>query len=186
MSRYLLTCACGKPVAVEIGQAGGQVRCECGARLDVPTLRRLRHLPVEPVAAPPASRTWQPRYGLVAALVALAFVLGAACCGVWLSEPRIERVDLEQAYQVALQRIDNMTPAEWWNLWNYRYRPELERVFNVYQKRLLPPQIQEQAKKRRVERALLILAAVSAAAAATVALWPVNQTRRQGDRETRK
>ena len=46
MTKYLLTCECGKTVPVEVGQAGEQVACQCGAKLDVPPLRKLRHLPV--------------------------------------------------------------------------------------------------------------------------------------------
>ena len=45
MTKYLLTCECGKTVTVDIGQAGEQVACQCGAKLDVPPLRKLRHLP---------------------------------------------------------------------------------------------------------------------------------------------
>jgi len=43
-SQYLLPCACGKKVPVEPPQAGGLVRCECGAELEVPTLLALRRL----------------------------------------------------------------------------------------------------------------------------------------------
>ena len=54
MSTYLLTCDCGKTVPVEIGQAGGQVTCSCGTQLDVPTLRKLRHLPAAATAEEPS------------------------------------------------------------------------------------------------------------------------------------
>ena len=46
MTKYALTCECGNTLSVEIGQAGEQVICQCGAKLDVPPLRKLRHLPV--------------------------------------------------------------------------------------------------------------------------------------------
>ena len=40
--RYSVLCKCGRDVAVQASQAGSELTCQCGARLDVPPLSRLR------------------------------------------------------------------------------------------------------------------------------------------------
>jgi hypothetical protein len=139
----------------------------------------LRHLPVETVDQPLVSRAWRPRNGFVAAFVALAVILAATAGAVWLTEPKVAQIDLTNMHQNVQQRIDQMTPAEWWDMWTYRYRPEVERGFTVYESRMSPAQLQEQTKKRLIEKALLIVAAIAAAVAGIAALWPAGQTRRR-------
>jgi hypothetical protein len=53
MPQYLLPCTCGEKVRVEPAQAGGQIACQCGKLLTVPTLRGLRAL----AEAPPDQST---------------------------------------------------------------------------------------------------------------------------------
>src|SRR5450432_3398339 len=69
MSQHLLTCVCGRQLPVELGQAGEQLRCECGTNISVPTLRQLRQLPVAAEVAPAqvAKRAWGARQGAIAA-----------------------------------------------------------------------------------------------------------------------
>ena len=45
MAKYLVPCVCGRQHAVDTGQAGESLVCECGATVAVPTLRQLRELP---------------------------------------------------------------------------------------------------------------------------------------------
>ncbi len=44
--KYLLPCSCGKTVPIEPSQAGGNVRCECGQTLKIPSLLQIKKLPV--------------------------------------------------------------------------------------------------------------------------------------------
>jgi hypothetical protein len=39
---YRVPCQCGKELTVSAGQAGSQIPCECGAIVDIPTIRELR------------------------------------------------------------------------------------------------------------------------------------------------
>jgi hypothetical protein len=48
MPDHLLACSCGQKVRVANAQAGGQVACNCGKLLSVPTLRGLRDLELAP------------------------------------------------------------------------------------------------------------------------------------------
>ena len=43
--KYLLSCTCGKDVPIETAQAGGNVLCDCGLSLKVPTLLQIKKLP---------------------------------------------------------------------------------------------------------------------------------------------
>ena len=51
---HLLTCRCGRKIAVSRSQAGQELSCECGQRLQVPTLRGFAELPIAPSETLPA------------------------------------------------------------------------------------------------------------------------------------
>jgi hypothetical protein len=72
--RYLLSCRCGRELPVNRRQAGETVHCQCGALLEVPTLRRLTSLPRadEPAPAAPPSGDWGWRHRL--------WLLGTVVC----------------------------------------------------------------------------------------------------------
>lgn len=56
---YLVPCTCGKKVRVRARQAGEQVTCECGATVNVPTIRGLKQLEtvVDEAAGPAVQRS---------------------------------------------------------------------------------------------------------------------------------
>jgi hypothetical protein len=58
-ARYLVACRCGANFAATPGQAGQDVRCECGQIIAIPLLRELRALP--PAAAPATAGSNQTR-----------------------------------------------------------------------------------------------------------------------------
>jgi hypothetical protein len=159
-------------VPVDAGQAGGHVVCECGKKLEVPTLRRLRHLPLEEQAAAKTRTAWRPKFGAVAAFLIPAVLLTAVSVGLRISEPKVLPVNLTGAHEYVLERIDQMTPAEWWQWWTYRYRPDTLQGFTVLENQLPPEQAQQVAKKRLVQNVLLSLAALFAGAGMVAALWP--------------
>ncbi len=108
--KYLLSCAsCGTAHTIETAQAGETIRCDCGANLDVPTLRGIRGLPLAPDDAPPES-TWQPGYGLMF-LGGLAIVFGLvvqAYLGATAPKVDPDRVRRE---------AELLTPAASWDVW---------------------------------------------------------------------
>ena len=64
--KYLLPCSCGQDVPVETSQAGGNLLCRCGLSVQVPTLLKIKKLPLAgetpdqssaAVDAPPVSPT---------------------------------------------------------------------------------------------------------------------------------
>lgn len=108
-TRYLLECRCGKSLAVDAGQAGRSVRCECGAALDVPPMRQLVHLPSADAAADQRP-LWTARQGLV--FLGLVILVGAATfCGylAW-KYPQLDEVQIRR-------EVDDLTLSEAWRNW---------------------------------------------------------------------
>jgi hypothetical protein len=76
---YLLECRCGKTVPVSASQAGGEVRCACGSKVDVPPLRTLRKLPIAEASTLAEGPTWTGRqrlWVLGGVLIVAGIVLG--------------------------------------------------------------------------------------------------------------
>jgi hypothetical protein len=89
--RYLFPCRCGQKHPVETRQAGQTIRCSCGVRLEVPTLRKILLLEKE-VTHPQPQRP--SRGGLKYRLMMLGLVvlllsigLGAFIWTQWPSPP---------------------------------------------------------------------------------------------------
>lgn len=79
---YLLPCACGRELEVDVSQAGSDIVCECGSSVGVPTIRQLKQLKVsrtQPVIAAATRPGWTATQGtvfslsLLVAIVALVF-----------------------------------------------------------------------------------------------------------------
>src|SRR3990172_6902551 len=105
MQKYLIPCACGRQLAVEAGQAGESLLCECGTTVVVPTLRQLRTLPAvrEEVRAA-SGRSWGFRQGAmtVSLLVATACLVIAGASR--YSEAPVPAID-PAAYAQKVDRL---------------------------------------------------------------------------------
>jgi hypothetical protein len=183
MSAYLITCECGKNVPVEIGQAGGQIVCTCGTRLDVPPLRKLRHLPVAAPAGDQTRAAWNTRKGLITGSLIVATVLASIALWLRISEPSMPKVDPQTHQRLVDRGIEALTPVQAWQRWIDVYTHLAEHGFSEFVDPRAPAIEQHIAKRRFLEQILAAIAGVSAAIALAAALWP-NTTRRQGDKET--
>jgi hypothetical protein len=190
MTRYLLSCQCGNQLSVEVGQAGERVTCRCGKALDVPPLRKLRHLPPEEAAAVArGGPSWNVRYGIIAAFLILATTLAVWALWSRLTEPHVAPFDPRIREQRVEEDLEHMTPGQGWQVWIERYRPLAERGFSELQHPHAAAIEQFVAEQRFLQRMLLAAAGVFVVFAAIAALWPraeTSQTRRQGDKETRR
>jgi hypothetical protein len=72
MADYLLPCSCGRKVPISTRHAGQTVRCQCGAELEVPTLRGLADLERSEPSGPTTHRAWDNRHRVI-----FAFLVGA-------------------------------------------------------------------------------------------------------------
>jgi hypothetical protein len=172
LSTYLLTCGCGKTVPVEIGQAGGQVACSCGAQLDVPPLRKLRHLPVAATEKDRLPSSWSARKGIIACGLIVAGILAAASLWSRLTEPTIPPFDPVEYEHSVDTHLKSLTPAEGWYRWVDHYRPLAERGYAEFVYRDTAAVQQTIIGKRFFQKMMLILAAICAAIAAAAAIWP--------------
>ena len=114
MARYLLPCSCGKQIPVESVQAGQTVTCQCGNRLEVPTMRGLAALARAEDARDTdraTDGTWSSGKGLALA----GFLLAAVSIGTatYLYVTRPKPVD----YTGSREAIIDMPAAEALQFW---------------------------------------------------------------------
>ena len=109
MPDYLLPCECGREVIVSRAQAGGEVTCECGAKLSVPTLRGLAQLRPAPVSTGATRRNWDDRHrvGFLLALGAVSCLLVAGY--LWASLPPVAAQPSQQEFT---ELVENAKPDE--------------------------------------------------------------------------
>lgn len=184
MTTYLVTCECGKKVPVQSGQAGEQVSCVCGKQVNVPPLRMMRHLPVAEQEVSQPGATWDSRKGVAAAGLIAAGILAAIAAWSRYSEPVVPTFPTDHESTVS-EALDTIKPVEGWQMWVEGYRPLAVSGFAQFRHPHAEAIEAYIAKKRFLQKVLLALAAVAAAIAAATAFWP-QQTRRQGDKETRR
>jgi hypothetical protein len=170
MASYLLTCECGNSLKVDVGQAGGQVACSCGKRLDVPTLRNLRHLPQAKDDAPQTAAAWNARKGATSIFLILAGLLAALALWSRVTEPKLPVFDPATQSQFVDKGLVKLTPVQAWQVWTTEYRPLAERGFAVMDSREGPAIRARIARQRFLQTVMLIAAGVCAALAIIVAV----------------
>lgn len=177
MTAYLLPCTCGNAVTVDVRQAGDQVVCSCGRKLDVPPLRQLRRLsPVEAdqTAAKPA--TWGMNQGVVTTCLILAAVLLAWSGWVWWNEPSLPKFDPQSRLRSVEEQIK--TPIGAWESWIGYYRPLAERGLPVFHVANAAQIESRKADARFLRFMLWAIAAIFIIAAISAKFWPKSPSTR--------
>jgi hypothetical protein len=171
MSQYMLSCTCGQAVLVEPRQAGEQVTCTCGARLEVPPLRQLRGLPLAPATDSGKRSTWNVRKGVISAGLVLAALFSVVAGLSWFTKPSLPKFDPTERMQVVDERLANLSPAEAWRLWVDVYVPLDQTGLSEFQ-HLDEASIQQQISRHRFFTVtMLIPAGLFLASAALAAVW---------------
>ncbi len=191
-TRYLLPCSCGQEIPVESSQAGQEIRCACGALVEVPTLRdlsRLERTPPEPAAVratsepgkaaaakagravrkPTVARPhakWGPRQRRVFVGAVITAVGLAVATFVYLRRAHLTRMWLPD--------VQSMSPLGTWRLWHdlrpgVEYRPPWEEHY-----------LKEMAANTRWMVAALAIAAIGALVMASSLLVAKRRPRRPG------
>jgi hypothetical protein len=118
--KYLLPCEqCGEKQPIDASQAGEQLICTCGARLEVPSLRVIRGLETVGDTAAARRSGWNPLRGMLFALGLLIAAVSLGFAGVaaiaWLRtevpEPPAENLEM------ALTMIDGLDASGSWDAW---------------------------------------------------------------------
>ncbi|MGI9457658.1 MAG: hypothetical protein ACR2NU_13925 [Aeoliella sp.] len=168
-TKYLLHCDCGSQHPVTTHQAGSQVSCECGQRLDIPPLRKLRHLPLQPELPSGRSGVWTLRHAFATGgtIVCLALLAWAG----WLlwTEPEVPQIDPNAYIQMVERGLEQASPADLWDKWHFEYESLAVRGFEVFD---LPQRDywQSVAQKHQLSRNLT-LAIAGVAALVSAAVW---------------
>lgn len=163
---------------VEVGRAGGQVVCECGAAVDVPTLRRLRQLPAESSEPQARGMAWRPRHGVMAVFLILAAGLASVCLWAQLTKPTLPTFDSAGMHQLIGRQLEKLTPAEAWNWWT-RNGSQVEAGFTAAEFKLPPHLDDELRRKQFLVKAMLVLCGLAVIGALGAALWPTGKPRGQ-------
>ena len=173
MSRYLLSCTCGKSVPVELRQAGEKVPCACGATLDVPPLRELRRLPAAMTtdAVATASSRWGVRQGAITASLIVAILLAIASALSWYTEPTLPRFDPAARTRIVEENLARLTAVAGWRLWVDAYLPLSRTGLREYEYPEADAIRQQIARHRFNEATMLIGAGIFVGMAAIVAVW---------------
>ncbi len=133
--RYQLPCSCGRVVLVERSQAGLSISCDCGAALEVPTIRGLAQL--ELVLSASDNSAWTAQHGLllIGALIVLVAGGAAAWRFVHLPEDVYSKEAVDEFMKEKAEEIDRMTPSEIAENWQqfrsglYFENPASEKAF---------------------------------------------------------
>jgi hypothetical protein len=173
MSKYLVECTCGNKTPVEIGRAGGRITCSCGKLVDVPPLRKLRHLQADTAVVERPKSTWSARKGVITACLILAGALAVVNVWSWFTQPNVPIFD-PVVYQrdIVEQRLKKLTPTQGWLLWTEYYRPMAERGFSYLEPRDRELIERTIAERQSLRRTLWIIAGIAVAIAMVAAFWP--------------
>ncbi|RMF39026.1 MAG: hypothetical protein D6753_14725 [Planctomycetota bacterium] len=92
----ILTCECGYEHIVSPSQAGRQIDCPCGKKLEVPSLRELRALPAAEQAVPAAvtESVWRTWRGPTMATAVAVFLI----CGGMSLRFLMQRMSIDTSY----------------------------------------------------------------------------------------
>ncbi len=127
MPAYQLPCSCGQRHVVSTKQAGGEIRCSCGVVLAVPTLRKLRELPLATVDTKHQGSTWGPRAQWACLGGVVATVLAVVALWAWFSTPHVPTwSDLGDDFVARRkQMIEQAPPQALFMAWEQEYQNEL-------------------------------------------------------------
>jgi len=168
-ARYLLPCSCGRKIEVRRHQAGDEVRCDCGATLEVPTLLEMTALeeaspPKCSPKRPPAPWGGRQRMALIGIVIALA----ATALAVWLLLDWPTPPQSKFSAQRIRERTEALSPLESWQVWHLlratgpagRTPPDEEK--EKYQQNLV---------RSRMWMGLIVAIAVTGVGLAIAGLW---------------
>jgi hypothetical protein len=181
MAKYLVPCACGRRLAVDTGQAGESLVCDCGATVAVPTLRQLRQLPAtREESAPVGGPAWGFRQGAITVSLLLAAVCLIVATASRMSERPVPTIDPAARTSLVDRQVTAMTPLDAWQSWNDSYQSLSTTGFEVYKHPATDAMQQNLDWHRWIQWSTLGLAAVFVAAAAVG--WMVPKSASQATR----
>jgi hypothetical protein len=140
---YLLSCQCGLQHRVSRSQAGQELACGCGLRLQVPTLRGLSQLPLagsNETEATHEKSVWAGWRGITLAIASAIFLIFVLPCAYYLYERSLidtsYTVTEELAAGVAeIDALDlNMMVVRWLDFEKNGLGPKSKPPFYYYKK----------------------------------------------------
>ncbi len=104
--KYLLPCSCGAKITIDVGKAGRTVRCQCGRKVEVPTMREIKKLRQFQERQIDSASDWSPRLAVALAGAVLAVVATLAAGWLWLNRPVSPQGKIESEIRSNLERLE--------------------------------------------------------------------------------
>lgn len=174
-AKHQLSCgSCGETHLVDVSQAGQTIHCPCGAKIEIPTLRALRSLPLASKQTAPTAESmgWSRRHGAAFAVGLLAATLGMFAAAIFV--PMRLNIDTRppdfDAAAEAHAAIEAMTIDETWDAW----RDARDQGLPPY----MPPphvEVRRYAWQLNFLIAIAVLMIVGGVGAAGAAVWRVKR-----------
>jgi len=171
--KYLIRCHCGQEVAASANQAGSQVACQCGAMVEVPPLRKLKHLPRKRETPVPAASGWSGRQAVLMAGAVVTACLLAWAGWLWATQPVALEFDPTYFSDNVDRALAESSPRDLWIRWEIDYQTLADRGFSEMsdpRKEAIDAYIAQRQLFRNV--VLGIAAVVVITTVAGWALWP--------------
>ncbi len=129
-SKYLLPCLCGLQIAIEPRQAGETVVCQCGAKIQVPSMLEIRALEPAPVesTSPRPAEAWGWRQLLK--MLGVILLLVAIISWVLLERP-VSRFKVMPP-EILQRSAQELTPSQTWDQWQWAKRGLDRRIDQQY------------------------------------------------------
>lgn len=127
MATYLLYCSCGVALPVTPKQSGEMVVCDCGIQQEVPSLSKMRQLPLADTSGDTGGG-WGFRQGVLTAGVMLSLALASVGAWAWVNEPASpEEFNSELRTELVASGVERWTPKTSFEMWRWEYGPMLRR-----------------------------------------------------------
>ena len=169
-------------MAVDPGQAGESLPCDCGAAVAVPTLRQLRQLPMARDEAGATTRAVAPAWGLQQGAITVILMLAATClvlAGVSrYAERPVPQFDPLVQTQYVDRQVENLSPLGAWQVWLDSYQSLATQGFEVITHPNAEAMQQDLDWHRWMQKLLLAAAAVFGVAAAVIGIMGRGRTSR--------
>ena len=156
---------------VEVRQAGQQVACTCGTKLDVPPFSQLRHLPMAPETDDHTHAAWSVRHGVITAALLMAISLAGIGGYCWYTGPSLPKFDPASRMHVVENGIAELSPAAGWKIWVNSYLPLTRQGIQEFPLQNENAIRQQIARRKFIAMMLFIPAGIFFAAAMIAVMW---------------
>ena len=159
-AKFLLPCSCGAKIAIDVGKAGRMVRCRCGRKTEVPTMREIKKLQPLQERTIDSAGEWNLRRAIAfaGALATLVALLSAG--SLWLSSPLSPQQNGKLAIRRRLEKMVDQSFVRQRQIEENMAKKTTIEVYQEWQKQRQKDVIQSKNRAKNPTKGLDISSAV--------------------------